>query len=173
MAQRSEDPDHGSDQDPGHGPDRDLGHGTDLVLTRTFDAPRERVYRAFVDPDDLAQWFGPVGFSVPRDTVSVEPRVGGRQRLVMVSDEDPSFTSPVDATFTEVVEDEVLEGTEEVTGNPAVEGSRFTLRLLFEDDPGGGTRLVLQQGPFTEEMVGQAHDGWMSSFTKLDDLVGG
>src|SRR6185437_7880791 len=46
----------------------------DLVITREFDAPRELVYRAFVDPDQLAAWFGPVGYSVPRDSVSVEAK---------------------------------------------------------------------------------------------------
>ena len=44
----------------------------DLVMTRVFDAPRELVYRAFVDPDQIAAWFGPVGWSVPRDTISVD-----------------------------------------------------------------------------------------------------
>ena len=36
----------------------------ELVIEREFDAPRDRVYRAFVDPDQLAAWFGPVGYSV-------------------------------------------------------------------------------------------------------------
>jgi uncharacterized protein YndB with AHSA1/START domain len=58
----------------------------ELVITRVFDAPRELVYRAFVDPDELAQWFGPVGWSVPRDSVSVDPRVGGHQVFTMVND---------------------------------------------------------------------------------------
>ena len=50
----------------------------ELVITRIFDAPRELVYRAFIDPDQLAQWFGPVGWSVPRDTVDIDARVGGQ-----------------------------------------------------------------------------------------------
>ena len=37
----------------------------ELVIEREFDAPREAVYRAFVDPDQLAAWFGPVGCSEP------------------------------------------------------------------------------------------------------------
>ena len=58
----------------------------ELVITRTFDAPREIVYRAFVDPDRLAQWFGLVGFSVPRETVDIDARAGGHQRLAIVSE---------------------------------------------------------------------------------------
>ena len=35
-----------------------------IEITRIFDAPRELVYRAFTDPGQLAQWFGPAGCSV-------------------------------------------------------------------------------------------------------------
>src|ERR1022692_4800442 len=88
----------------------------ELVITKIFDAPRELVYRAFTDPDQLAQWFGPVGFSVPRDTVEIDARVGGQYKFVMVSDDDPSMAPPVNATFTEVVENELLAGSEEFVG---------------------------------------------------------
>ncbi|WP_239313813.1 MULTISPECIES: SRPBCC domain-containing protein [unclassified Frankia] len=143
----------------------------ELVITRIFNAPRELVYRAFVDPDQIAQWFGPVGFSVPRDTVEVDARVGGYQRLVMVSDDDPTMRSPVNATFTEVVENELLVGTEEVEGIPGFEGiAQMYMRLEFHDE-GGKTRVVLRQGPFTEKMENMTREGWSSSFTKLDALL--
>jgi uncharacterized protein YndB with AHSA1/START domain len=145
-------------------------HG--LAISRVFDAPRELVYQAFVDPDQLAQWFGPVGFVVPRDTVAVDARVGGYQRFVMVSADDPSVRSPVDATFTEVVANELLVGEQRAEGIPGFEGvATMTLRVEFHDEPGGKTRLELRQGPFTEEMRAGSRDGWMSSFTKLDDLL--
>jgi uncharacterized protein YndB with AHSA1/START domain len=139
---------------------------TELVMTRIFDAPRELVFAAFSDPDQLAQWFGPVGFSVPRDTVDVDVRTGGHQRFTMVSDEDPSFTSPVDGRFTEVIENELIVGGEGgEDGAPAM-----TIRIEFHDE-GGKTRLVLRQGPYTEEVEGMARVGWESSFTKLDALL--
>lgn len=142
----------------------------ELVITRTFDAPRELVYRAFTDPDQLARWFGPVGFTVPRDTVDVDARVGGHQRLVMVSDDDPQLRSPVNATFTEVVENELLVGTEVIQGVPGLEGVTMTARFEFHDE-GGRTRLVIRQGPFTEQMEDMTRQGWTSSFTKLDALL--
>jgi uncharacterized protein YndB with AHSA1/START domain len=140
-----------------------------LEITRVFDAPRELVYQAFVDPDQLAQWFGPVGYSVPRDTVDVDTRVGGHQRFVMVNDENPAERSDVNATFTEIVENELLVGSEEVQfpGEPSVV---MTLRLEFQDDD-GRTRLVLRQGPYTSVMEGNARVGWESSFTKLDKIL--
>jgi uncharacterized protein YndB with AHSA1/START domain len=142
---------------------------TDLVITRIFDAPRELVYRAFIDPDQLAQWFGPEGYSVPRDTVSIDAKVGGHQRFTMVSDTDSTQTSPVNATFTEVVENELLVGTEQLP--PEMGGGLFTLRLEFHDE-GGKTRLVVRQGPFPgTEIVDQARAGWGSAFSKLDTLL--
>jgi uncharacterized protein YndB with AHSA1/START domain len=144
----------------------------ELAISRIFDAPREVVYQAFVDPDQLAQWFGPVGFVVPRDTVAVDARVGGYQRFVMVSADDDSVRSPVDATFTEVVENELLVGQQSAEGIPGFDGvATMILRVEFHDEPGGKTRLELRQGPFSEQLRAGSHVGWMSSFTKLDDLL--
>jgi uncharacterized protein YndB with AHSA1/START domain len=144
----------------------------EITLSRTFDAPRELVYRAFVDPDQLCQWFGPEGFSVPCETVQIDARVGGFQRFVMVSDEDPSHRSAIEATFSEVVENELLEGHQDVEGIPGPgRTSRFRLRLEFLEEASGKTRLELRQGPFTEEMGNDTRAGWESSFTKLDSLL--
>jgi uncharacterized protein YndB with AHSA1/START domain len=143
----------------------------ELVLERVFDAPRHLVYRAFTDPEMLAQWFGPVGWSVPRHTVDLDVRTGGYERLVMVNDQDPSQTSPVNATFSEVIENELLVGYEEVGeefGVPA--GTRLEMRLEFSD-ANGKTRLLLRQGPYAAFMAADAREGWTSSFTKLDALL--
>jgi uncharacterized protein YndB with AHSA1/START domain len=145
----------------------------ELVITRIFEAPRELVYKAFTDPDQLAQWFGPVGYSVPRDTVDIDLRVGGHQRFTMVSDTDPDEKSPVNATFTEIVENELIVGSEEWEGVPGMqEGGRMSVRLEFHDED-GKTRLVLRQGPYSAEVEDMARQGWESSFTKLDALLAG
>ena len=144
----------------------------EITITRVFDAPPELVYRAFVDPDQLCLWFGPVGFSVPCESVQIDARPGGFQRFVMISDDDPTFRNPIDATFSEVVENELLVGHQDVEGIPGTTGTvRLRLRLEFHEEPGGKTRLVLRQGPFTPELVEQTTVGWESSFTKLDLLL--
>jgi uncharacterized protein YndB with AHSA1/START domain len=143
-----------------------------ITITRVFDAPRELVYQAFIDPDQLAQWFGPVGASVPRDTVEIDARVGGHMRFVMTVDADPGFRNPVEATFTEVIENELLVGEMVATDVPGAGGTLVaTLRLEFYDEGAGKTRLELQQGPFEKEMGEQTRAGWESSFTKLDALL--
>jgi uncharacterized protein YndB with AHSA1/START domain len=139
---------------------------TELVINRIFDAPRELVYRAFADPDQLAQWFGPLGWSVPRDSVEVDLRIGGHQRYTMVNDQDPAQAVTIEATFIDVVPNERLIGEAN-----APDGTKMRLHLEFHDE-GGKTRLVLRQGPFTDELADMTRAGWDSSFTKLDELLG-
>jgi uncharacterized protein YndB with AHSA1/START domain len=141
-----------------------------IEITRIFDAPRELVYRAFTDPGQLAQWFGPDGCSVPFDSIEIDARVGGHLRFLMTG---PDVRSPVDATFTKVVENELLAGEMEAAGVPGVAGPlRVHLRLEFHDEGNGKTRLELRQGPFADGQLGaDTRSGWESSFTKLDALL--
>jgi uncharacterized protein YndB with AHSA1/START domain len=139
-----------------------------ITLSRVFDASPELVYRTFVDPDQLCLWFGPDGFSVPCESVQIDARPGGFQRFTLVSDTDPEIRSRVDATFAEVVENELLAGHQEIEGAP---GSRIMLRLEFHSEAPGKTRLDLRQGPFTEERGQDTKAGWESSFGRLDSLL--
>jgi len=144
----------------------------DITISRIFDAPREIVYRAFVDPDQLCQWFGPVGYSVPYESVQSDARVGGHQRFAMINDDDPTERSNIDLTFTEVVENELVVGHQDVDGIPGTTGTvRLRLRLEFHEEPGGKTRLELHQGLFDEPIGEDSVKGWESSFTKLDSLL--
>lgn len=151
----------------------DTTPNTELVITRIFDAPRELVYQAFVDPDQISQWFGPVGYSVPRDTVDIDARPGGHQRFTMVNDENPEESSPVDATFEEVIENELIVGSETWEGVQGLQdGGTMSVRLEFHEEDGGKkTRLVLRQGPYSVQMEDMARQGWESSFTKLDAIL--
>ncbi len=63
------------------------GKEKDLVLTRVFDAPRERVWKAWTDPRQVAQWWGPAGFTNPRCEVDVRP--GGVLRIDMRGPDAP------------------------------------------------------------------------------------
>jgi len=53
----------------------------EIVSTRVFDAPRERVFRAFSDPSRLAAWWGPDGFTNTIDEFDL--RLGGIWRVTM------------------------------------------------------------------------------------------
>ena len=56
----------------------------EVRITRVFDASRERVFQAWTDPDDVAEWFSPAPLTTPRDSVRIDLRVGGRYELTMV-----------------------------------------------------------------------------------------
>lgn len=146
----------------------------DLQIEREFDAPRHLVWKAFTDPDELAAWFGPDGYTVPRDTVDLDVRPGGHWHLDMVAD-DPSYPpgGPMRWTIQEVVEGELLVWTETFEGELAeLFGSeRMDTRVEFHDAGDDRTRLVVTQGPYREDFVGNARAGWDGSFDGLDRLL--
>ena len=49
----------------------------------------------------------------------------------------------------------------------------MTARFEFHDEGDGRTRLVITQGPYSEDIEAMAREGWESSFTKLDALLAG
>lgn len=60
---------------------------TEVRITRIFDAPRELVFRAMIDPEQLTKFWGPVGMSTPLDRIVIDPRPGGEFTTIMVNDE--------------------------------------------------------------------------------------
>ena len=143
----------------------------ELHLSQHFRTSRERLFRAFVDPVELAVWFAPQGFHVLPESVTVQPHVGGRWGLTMASDADPDLQSVVDATIVEFEENALLVGSEEVHDFPGLaDGTEVTLRLKFADDE-AGTALTVTQGPFPADLVQQAAAGWAGSLTNLDHFV--
>ena len=143
----------------------------EVSVSRYFDAAPEMVYRAFIDPEQLAQWFGPLMFTVPLDTVDVDASAGGHWRMTMVGKDDPEWRASINTTFTGVVENQLLVGYEIADDFPGLEdGTRMTLSIEFIPE-GDGTRLELRQGPFTEEYRELSAVGWNQSFYKLDALL--
>jgi len=79
----------------------------EITITRVFDAPRERVWRAWTEPAEIARWWGKRGWSTPPESVTLDVRPGGTFRLNSINDED-GREMPLDTTFREVVEPERL-----------------------------------------------------------------
>lgn len=142
----------------------------EVTISRYFDAPPAMVYQAFTQPGQLAQWFGPLMYHVPLDTVDLDVRPGGHMRLSMVNNDDKS-SAPVNSTFVEVVENQLLVGYELAQGFPGIaDGTRLSLSLEFIPE-GEGTRLELRQGMFPEFMREMSETGWTQSLYKLDALL--
>jgi len=143
----------------------------DIEITRVIDAPRDRVYEAITDQDQFARWYGPDGFPVARETVEVDPRVGGRHRFTMVGEADPRLQSTYDGQFTEVVPGAMLASSGAWVGIPGLDApweSNLRVELL---DEGDSTLVVVREGPHppgTSEMGRQA---WEEMLPKLESLV--
>jgi uncharacterized protein YndB with AHSA1/START domain len=71
----------------------------ELVLTRVFDAPRELVFKAWTDPKQVAQRWGPRGFSNPVCELDLRP--GGVFRLHMRGPDGTVY--PMTGVYHEIV----------------------------------------------------------------------
>ena len=141
-----------------------------LTMIREFDAPRERIFDAWMDPDQLTKWFGPVEVDAPRDKIIVEPRVGGIWQVVMAwTDDEGEQEAPIEAVITELDAPALLVARAKAA--PDADHEYEEMHLEFEDR-NGRTRMHLTQGPFaSEEWVEMTRDGWGTSFDKLDALL--
>jgi uncharacterized protein YndB with AHSA1/START domain len=74
----------------------------EIVTTRVFDAPRERVFRAWTDPEHLVRWWGPKGFTSTFQ--DFDPRPGGVWRFVMHGPDGAAYRNK--SVFVEIVRPE-------------------------------------------------------------------
>ena len=140
----------------------------EVSISRVFRAPREVVFRAWTDPNQISAWWAPEGCEVPRETVVVEPRVGGRIYFSIV-DSTSGESSPVRFEIEEFSEPELLVFTSEPLPELGLPNLMVT-RVEFELH-GEGTRVTVTQGPHTDEMHGAADAGWSGALDKLGRLL--
>jgi uncharacterized protein YndB with AHSA1/START domain len=144
--------------------------GREVAISRVLDAPREAVFKAWTDPDQLASWWGPVGFDTPRDSVEVDLRVGGHVNLLMVEAGGGAQFS-VRFEILELVEPELLVLRSEAMPEIGVD-EPTTVRVEFHEQA-GKTRLTLRDGPYTREVRDATESGWDSSLGKLAEQLAG
>ncbi len=136
-----------------------------LELAREVPAPREAVWRALIEPDELTRWWGPSGFTTP--SIELDLRVGGGYRIAMQPPEGEPFH--LSGAFTEVEPPARLAYT--FIWDPPNPDDQETLATLSLEEAGDSTRLTLIQGPFaTEERLALHRDGWTESLEKLASL---
>jgi uncharacterized protein YndB with AHSA1/START domain len=140
----------------------------EVLMTRIFEAPREQVFRAWTDPDQVAAWYGPEHFDTPRERIRIDLRVGGRYELTMVQRESGA-EFPVGYEIVELVEPELIVLRSDPM--PEVGMHQPTITRVELHDLGGRTRMTLTDGPYPEG--GHAEAGWSSAFEKLAKLVAG
>ncbi len=109
----------------------------EIVVTRVFDAPRELVFEAWTDPEQVVQWWGPFGFTTTIHEMDVRP--GGVWRFVMHGPDGTDYNNHV--VFEEVVKPERL--VYRHGGGEENDIKEFHVTVTFDEDD-GKTRLTLR-----------------------------
>jgi uncharacterized protein YndB with AHSA1/START domain len=143
----------------------------ELVFTRVFDAPRSLVFKAWTEPERLAQWWGPHHFTNP--VCEVDARTGGSLRIHMRAPDGTVY--PMTGTFEEIVEPEKIVFSSrplDAQGNPMFE----TLTTVILAEQGNKTKLTLRTkvvqitdaaAPYLKGMEA----GWTQSLERLAEQV--
>ena len=140
-----------------------------LSMVRMLEAPIERVFAAWTDPDQFGEWFGPHGMK----TISCELdlRVGGTWRL---QGEGLNMSRAVSGKYLEVEPPRCLVFTWawHETGDFSSPREHETVVELQFKAVGTGTEMTLTQASFRDATGTRNHEwGWTGSFEKLDAFL--
>ena len=156
--------------------------GTVVQVRRTFPASRERVFQAWIDPEQLRQWLAPRRVTSPH--AEVDARVGGEFRVSMKSRAMLPFAH-LPGPYTELVHmvgryleiepPERLVFTVGWEGLPTMHLDREATTVTVEfHERGEETEVVLTHERQPNRRVQAFHwYGWTGSLRKLGKLLGG
>jgi uncharacterized protein YndB with AHSA1/START domain len=142
-----------------------------ISITRVFDAPRERVWEEWTEPERFADWFGGTQSEVPLSSVSMDVRPGGSWRLTMFA-EPGRREIQWEGEYREVAPPERLVFT--VTDEPG-EDARELIIVVLTDLGDGRTEMHFQQrgGGLSAEEYERAALGWSSFFDRIAERLAG
>jgi uncharacterized protein YndB with AHSA1/START domain len=153
----------------------DLGQTREheLSLTRILDAPRDKIFRCWTEPELVKQWFAPLPWTTPKAEIDLRP--GGASLIVMRSPEGTEF--PNRGVYLEVVLIEKLVFTDAYTSAWVPSQKPFmTVLLTFEDAGAGLTRYTARVRHWTgadreaHETMG-FHQGWAKCADQLGQVA--
>ena len=133
----------------------------ELVLTRLIDAPREKLFRAWTEPELMKKWFSPAPWTTPHAEMDLRP--GGASLIVMRSPEGQDMPNP--GIILEVVKNEKLVFTDAYTAGWMPSAKPFMTAIITFEDEGGKTRYTARARHWTaedktaHEKMG-FHEGW-------------
>jgi uncharacterized protein YndB with AHSA1/START domain len=139
-----------------------------MTMRRVFDAPRERVWKEWTDPEAFADWFGGPQSEVPLSSVSMEVRPGGALRLTMFA-EPGRREIQWKGEYREVSEPERLVFT--LSDEPGEESYEL-VTVILSDLGDGRTEMQLEQrGRMRPEQYERAQEGWGGFFDRLAERL--
>jgi uncharacterized protein YndB with AHSA1/START domain len=144
----------------------------EVTLTRLIDAPRERVFKAWTDAKQMAQWWGPKHFTNP--LCEVDARPGGVMRIDMQAPDGVVY--PMDGVFHEVVPPERLVFTSRAFDSKSDKTLIKALNTVTFVDEGGKTKLtvearIVELAPEFGAAAAGMQQGWSQSLERLQALV--
>ncbi len=139
---------------------------TTLNLRRIFKARREKVFRAWTDPEELKEWWGPEGYATA--SAEVDLRVGGKYRLGMrkLPDGEIFYLSGI---YREIRPPEKLVYTWRWEAQPEHGETQVTVEFREVRD---STEVVLTHERFPTEKARDDHNrGWSGCLDRLAKLL--
>lgn len=152
----------------------------ELVSTRTINAPREMVFKAWTEPEHLKRWWGPRGFTAPH--VTIDPRPGGVYHYVMRSPDGQEFWGK--GVFREIVRPErivYMDSFSDEAGN-LVEPTHYgmspdfpaqTLITVTFAEHQGKTEVTLRYSVGSASAIDRENmqQGWAESLDRLAEYL--
>jgi uncharacterized protein YndB with AHSA1/START domain len=139
-----------------------------ITISRVFDAPRERVWREWTEPEPFADWFGGTECEVPLATVSMEVRPRGSWRATMFCDAGRREIH-WKGEYREVVEPERLVFT--VSDQPGEEAYELISVVLVDLGDGRTEMHFEQRGLLPPEVYERAAEGWSTFFDRIAERL--
>jgi uncharacterized protein YndB with AHSA1/START domain len=140
-----------------------------LVITRKFDVPRRKLFKAWTDTEQIKQWMAPEGFTIP--SVEGDARPGGAWSMTMRSKKTGELR--LRGVYREIVESERLVFTHVWLDEAGKPGQETIVTVWFADE-NGKTRMNFRQTNFDNVEERDGHrGGWTECFDKLAKLVEG
>ncbi len=148
----------------------------ELTIKRTFDAPRELVFKAWTDPKLITQWWGPEYFNTP--TAEVDGRQGGKLYIVMHGPKGTDFDvdMPIRGVFTEYDPPKRLVFTNQAIFDEQGNHQLDTICTVTFTEVADKTEMTLhlsleKTNPAAEAAWAGAETGWNQSLDKLTDYL--
>ncbi len=141
-----------------------------FTVTRVFDAPRERVWKEWTEPERFADWFGGTEWKVPMATVSMDVRPGGLWRLTMFAGTGRREIH-WNGEYREVVAPERLVFT--IRDQPGVDAYELITVVLTDLGDGRTEMLFQQRGAMSAEQYKGAEEGWSTFFDRIAERLAG
>ncbi len=141
----------------------------EIAITRTIDAPAERVFQAWTQPEHFTHWFG-----APQETITMDVRPGGSWKAILPYE---GTEIPFHGVYSEVEKNKKLvfslidENDPELAAKAARGEDEESVFLTFTEKDGRTTMDFRQAGHLEEEQIVEAKAGWEGWFDALAAYV--